>query len=74
MTYIYVNTKPLKLNLTIMTRYDEIKQMVADLEDDFDKFYEKSNKAAGLRVRKGMQALKVKAQSIREEVQEIKNS
>ena len=57
-----------------MTRYDEIKQMVEDLEDDFDKFYHKSNKTAGLRVRKGMQALKVKAQAIRTEVQEMKNS
>ena len=55
-------------------RYNEIKQMVEDLEGDFDKFYNKSNKTAGLRVRKGMQALKVKAQAIRTEVQEIKNN
>lgn len=57
-----------------MNRYDEIKQMVEELKDDFDKFYNKSNKTAGLRVRKGMQALKVKAQDVRTEVQEMKNN
>jgi len=57
-----------------MNKYDEIKQILEDLKEDFDKFYNKSNKTAGLRVRKGMQALKVKAQAIRTEVQEIKNN
>lgn len=43
------------------------------LEGDFDKFYNKGNKAAGTRIRKGMQDLKVMAQDIRKEVQDSKN-
>jgi Histone H1-like protein Hc1 len=54
-------------------RFDELKNMVISLEDDFSKFYEKGNKAAGTRVRKGMQDLKELAQSIRVEVQSAKN-
>ena len=44
-----------------------------DLEDDFNKFYDKQNQAAGTRVRKGMQDLKNLAQEMRVEVQDIKN-
>jgi Histone H1-like protein Hc1 len=54
-------------------RFDELKQLVMSLEDDFNKFYDKGNKAAGTRVRKGMQDLKELGQSIRVEVQSSKN-
>ncbi|TDJ05236.1 MAG: histone H1 [Deltaproteobacteria bacterium] len=44
------------------------------LEGDFAKFYEKKgNKAAGTRVRKGMQELKNLSQDIYVEVQKIMN-
>jgi len=43
------------------------------MEDDFNKFYNKGNKAAGTRVRKAMQDLKRTAQDIRVEVQSMKN-
>lgn len=56
-----------------MARYDDLKELVTALEDDFTKFYDKGNKAAGTRVRKGMQDLKVLAQDIRKEVQDMKN-
>lgn len=56
-----------------MSKFDELKNAVNDMEGDFDKFYNKSNKAAGTRVRQGMQALKNMAQDIRKEVQDIKN-
>lgn len=56
-----------------MTRFDEIKNLVMDLEGDFDKFYDKNNQAAGTRVRKGMQDLKTLSQEIRLEVQNMKN-
>jgi hypothetical protein len=59
---------------TTMTRFEELQQFVADLEEDFDKFYDKNNKAAGTRVRKSMQELKQKAQEIRIEVQDMKNA
>ena len=56
-----------------MARFDQLKELVMSLEDDFNKFYDKGNKAAGTRVRKGMQDLKVLAQDIRKEVQDMKN-
>lgn len=56
-----------------MSRFDDLRNAVNDLEGDFEKFYDKGNKAAGTRVRQGMQALKNLAQDIRTEVQDIKN-
>lgn len=53
-------------------RFGELQQLVAGMEDDFSKFYSKSNKAAGTRIRKGMQDLKKIAQDIRAEVQSSK--
>jgi hypothetical protein len=55
-----------------MSRFDDLKQYVEGLEDDFRKFYEKGNKAAGTRIRKAMQDLKTKAQEIRVEIQDNK--
>ncbi|TSJ80517.1 MAG: histone H1 [Candidatus Cardinium sp.] len=51
-----------------MNRFEELKTLVLSLEDEFHKFYEKDNKAAGTRVRKGMQTLKKIAQEIRTNV------
>jgi hypothetical protein len=48
--------------------------MVAAMAGDFEKFYKEGNKAAGTRVRLAMQELKNFAQSVRTEVQSIKNS
>ncbi|MBL6964403.1 MAG: histone H1 [Bacteroidetes bacterium] len=56
-----------------MNRYAQLRELLLSLETDFIKFYEKNNKAAGTRVRKGMQQLKVLAQDIRGEVQGLKN-
>lgn len=53
--------------------YSQLRDIVLQMEDDFEKFYEKNNKAAGTRVRKHMQDLKELSQKIRLEVQEIKN-
>ncbi|WP_339044769.1 histone H1 [Cardinium endosymbiont of Tipula unca] len=57
-----------------MNRFEEIKALVFSLEDEFYKFYEKDNKAAGTRVRKGMQELKKIAQEVRENVLEFKEA
>ncbi len=57
-----------------MEKYQAIKELVLGLEEDFSKFYEKNNSAAGTRVRKGMQDLKTLSQDIRIEVQNMKNS
>lgn len=54
-------------------RFDELKAHVDTLEEDFSRFYEKGNKAAGTRLRKGMQQIKALAQGIRVEIQEKKS-
>jgi len=56
-----------------MNKFGALKDLVTSLEDDFNKFYDKNNNAAGTRVRKGMQELKNMAQDIRKEVQDMKN-
>lgn len=57
-----------------MSKFADLKSFVDGLEDDFTKFYDKGNKAAGTRVRKAMQELKGMAQDIRVEVQAMKNA
>lgn len=55
-----------------MELYQKLKQLVNEIEHDFQKFYEKGNNAAGTRIRKSMQDLKKLAQEIRTQVQEKK--
>ena len=54
--------------------FSALKDLVAGMEDDFGKFYDKGNKAAGTRIRKSMQDLKKMAQDIRSDVQDSKNT
>lgn len=51
-----------------------MRSMIAELEDDMNKFYDKGNKAAGTRARKQLQELKKVSQEIRLEIQDMKNS
>ena len=37
-----------------MKKFEELKTLIASLEADADKFYNKGNSAAGTRIRKGM--------------------
>lgn len=55
-----------------MSRSDQINDLVTDLQEDLDKFYNKGNKTAGTRARKKLQDLKKLAQEIRVEIQERK--
>lgn len=55
-----------------MNRHQELVDLVQTFAKDFEKFYVKGNKSAGVRVRKHMATLKRKAQEIRNEIQEIK--
>ena len=57
-----------------MNLLEQIRELVAATEDDHEKFYEKGNAAAGTRVRKNMQELKLLAQELRLDVQKTKNS
>jgi hypothetical protein len=56
-----------------MSRHDEMKELVDQLEPDINKFYNKGNKAAGTRARKTLQAMKKLAQDIRMDIQDRKN-
>ena len=57
-----------------MEKFNELEALVASMKDDITKFYEKSNKAAGVRVRKSLQDVKAIAQEIRVEISEQKKS
>jgi len=57
-----------------MKNFETLKELVANLEEDAVKFYEKNNKAAGTRVRKGCQDIKNLCQTMRVEVSELKKS
>jgi len=57
-----------------MSRFDEMSELLDQLKPDINKFYEKGNKAAGTRARKTLQEMKKKAQDIRMEIQEWKNT
>ncbi|MFC3562936.1 histone H1 [Pedobacter jamesrossensis] len=57
-----------------MEKFEKVKEVISAIEADATKFYENGNAAAGTRVRKAMQDLKVLAQEIRAEVTEKKNS
>ena len=56
-----------------MKLFNQLKEAIAAIEADAEKFYNKGNKAAGTRVRTGLQNVKNLAQDIRKEVQDIKN-
>ena len=55
---------------TKMEKFNELKTFIANLEEDATKFYEKDNKAAGVRFRQGLQEVKAMAQSLRTDVSE----
>ena len=57
-----------------MQKFQDLKNLIASIEPDVIKFYEKGNAAAGTRVRKGMQDIKRAAQAVREEIQEQKKA
>nr|WP_121271790.1 histone H1 [Pedobacter schmidteae] len=56
-----------------MSAFDKLKELVAVAEADAAAFYTKGNKAAGTRLRKAFQDIKVAAQEGRAEVTELKN-
>ena len=57
-----------------MNLFEQIKSVIAEVEEDHDKFYGSGNAAAGTRVRKNMQELKRLAQELRLDVQATKNA
>lgn len=57
-----------------MSRTSELQNLVSEVVDEMEKFYDKGNKAAGTRARKGLQDLKKLSQDIRLEIQAKKNA
>jgi hypothetical protein len=57
-----------------MSRVSELQSLVESVSSEMEKFYDKGNKAAGTRARKGLQDLKKLAQHIRLEIQAKKNA
>lgn len=57
-----------------MEKFEELKDIINNIEPDVHKFFEKSNAAAGTRVRKAMQEVKMLAQQLRVTIQETKNN
>jgi hypothetical protein len=57
-----------------MDKFSKVKELLASVEADAEKFYSAGNSAAGTRLRKAMQDLKVLAQDIRAEVTDKKNT
>ncbi len=56
-----------------MEKFEKLKDIFSSVETDAQKFYDGGNAAAGTRLRKAMQEIKVLAQEIRTEVTEVKN-
>jgi hypothetical protein len=55
-----------------MKEYQKLKELIASMEEDLNKFGEKGNASAGMRLRKILQDIKKTAQDMRFEIQEIK--
>lgn len=55
-----------------MKNYYKLKDVISIFEDDAERFYGSGNKAAGTRLRKAMQEVKVLSQALRSEVSDIK--
>lgn len=59
--------------IEILTEEIEIDGKKFNLRDDFEKFFIRSNRTAGTRIRKVMQELKRLSQEVRDDVQEYKS-
>jgi len=57
-----------------MEKVKKLKELVAVTEADASKFYERGNNAAGTRLRKALQEIKVLAQEIRQDISNKKNT
>ena len=57
-----------------MEKFENMKAILEGLIEDIQKFDEKGNKAAGTRVRQGLQEIKNVAQELRKEISEKKNA
>jgi hypothetical protein len=54
-----------------MDRLDQFVELIESCRSDYDKFFNKHNKTAGVRLRKKMQEARAMAKVIRDEVQKL---
>jgi hypothetical protein len=59
--------------LKLLTEEVEIDGKKFNLKDDFEKFFVRSNRTAGTRIRRMMQEIKKVAQEVRSDVQDYKS-
>lgn len=59
--------------IKLLTEVVEIDGKKYNLKEDFEKFFVRSNKTAGTRIRKMMQEIKKVSQEIRNDVQDYKD-
>ncbi len=59
--------------IKLLTEEVELDGKKYNLKEDFEKFFVKSNKTAGTRIRRMMQELKKVSQEVRNDVQEYKD-
>lgn len=57
-----------------MEKYKQLVNLVASMEEDVNKFYNKGNSQAAIRVRSALQEIKQLSQDIRFEISSIKKS
>ncbi|GBD07226.1 hypothetical protein HRbin21_01042 [bacterium HR21] len=57
-----------------MERYEQLLRLVESCRADFERFYRKQNRRAGIRLRKRMQELRRLAKEIRDEIQHLRRS
>lgn len=58
--------------LSLITGDIEIEGKIYNLKDEFEKFFIRDNKSAGIRIRKIMQEIRTKSKEIRNAIQERK--
>jgi hypothetical protein len=55
-----------------MELFNEIKQIITEAEADAIKFYQRDNKAAGVRLRKSLQHIKSLSQDLRLDINKVR--
>lgn len=51
-----------------MNKFEELKALIAKCQEESDEFYNKQNKAAGVRLRKYMQEVRQLAKEVRDDI------
>lgn len=59
---------------TETNRLEQLISLLENTREDYEKFFERGNNAAGTRIRKALQEVKAVAQELRLEIQETKNT